>query len=85
MEYWEPTLKRSQTTFAVWNQHIPGFKVGTKSTIDLKALTQAFESLAQGRITAEFEYDEAYRAVQRALDTMKVLVTGLIFSSHRES
>ncbi len=75
MEYWEPTLKRSQATLSLWSLHIPTFKVGAQSATNLGMLIQAFESLAQSRITAEFTYDEAYRAVQRALDTMKVLGT----------
>lgn len=75
MEPWEITKDRSQKTLVVWQQHVPALNIGISSSAVLETLIDGFDPLVAARIDAQDAYDSAYRAVQNALATMRVLGT----------
>jgi hypothetical protein len=75
MEFWESTKKRSITTLTVWEQHFSTLNIGIKTSASLDSLVYGFEPLASACVAAQDTFDEAFRAVQGALATMRVLGT----------
>lgn len=75
MEYWEITKDRAQKTLAVWNLHVPTFKLGATDATAFEALIEQFEPLAQARTTAQDDFDAAVRDTKMSLLKMKILGT----------
>lgn len=75
MEYWEVTKQRAQLTLPVWTQFTPTMKIGSTGVAELEQYVQAFEPLAQQRMTAQDIADAAYRTAQDSLLKMKLIGT----------
>ncbi len=75
MEYWEITKDRAQQSLPVWVQFTPGMKINNLGHTDLDGFIAGFEPLVQARTTAQDDFDDAERAVQRSLLVMKILGT----------
>ena len=75
MEFWEITKERTLITLTTWQHHLPALKIGTQDSEALAALFMGFEPLASACVRAQYAFDGAYREVQSALATMRVLGT----------
>ena len=75
MEFWEITKDRAQKTHVVWTQHVSTLSIGISTSAALDTLIDGFDPLVAARINAQDTYDAAFRAVQNALATMRVLGT----------
>ena len=75
MEFWEITKDRAQKSLVVWEQHTPTLHIGISASTALDTLIAGFDPLVAARIDAQDVFDAAFRAVQDALATMRVLGT----------
>ena len=75
MEHYEETKQRAQASLPLWIRFVPDLTIGGKSSADLATYIAGFEPAVQARMVAQDGSDAAYRTVQSALMTMKVLGT----------
>ncbi len=73
MEYWEETKNRAQISLPIWQTHMPTDHIGTLGASDLEDMIDGYEPLVQARTVAQDDFDEAERAVERALLKMRIL------------